>query len=138
MIHGDYRLDNLFFGSPGGGSPLTVFDWQLSTKGPGPTDIAYFMTFCLEPEHRRREENNLLKHYYDALLANGVRGYGFDECRRDYRLSLFHPMARLISAGAVFDFSSARARSLASVLIKRVDSALADHRVSELFPDGLP
>ena len=134
IIHGDYRLDNLFFGRPGTGCPLTVFDWQLTAKGPGPADIAYFMAFCLEPEHRRREELGLLKDYHDSLVENGVRGYEFDQCRQDYRLAIFHPLAVLVSAGANLDFTSARGRALISVLIERVNAAVADHRIGELLP----
>ncbi|MCH7714147.1 MAG: DUF1679 domain-containing protein [Chloroflexi bacterium] len=133
MIHGDYRLDNLFFGHLGTGSALTVFDWQVPAKGPGPVDIAYFTAFCLEPEHRRREEMDLLKGYHDCLVENGVREYEFDQCRQDYRLSMFFPMARLVTAGAILDFSSARGRSLISALIERVNAAVADHRLGELL-----
>ena len=138
MIHGDYRLDNLFFGRPETGSPLTVFDWQVTRKGLGPMDIAYFMAWCLEPEHRRREEVNLLKDYHRSLLQNGVRGYGFDQCQRDYRLSLFHPLAMLITAGAILDFTSDRGRKLIDVLIERVNAILSDHRVVKMLPEGPP
>lgn len=134
MIHCDYRLDNLFFGLPRTGSPLTVFDWQLAAKGPGPIDIAYFMAFCMEPEHRRREEMGLLKDYHDYLVENGVRGYEFDRCLQDYRLSIFLPMARLVTAGAILDFTSDRGRSLISVLIERVNAAVTDHRIGDLLP----
>lgn len=134
IIHGDYRLDNLFFGHPKTGSPLTVFDWQLTSKGPGPIDIAYFMAFCMEPENRRREEAGLLKDYHDSLVENGVRGYEFDQCLQDYRLAIFHPLKVLVSAGAILDFTSARGRALISVLIERVNAIVADHRVGELLP----
>jgi hypothetical protein len=134
MIHSDYRLDNLFFGLPRTGSPLTVFDWQLAAEGPGPLDIAYFMAFCMEPEHCQREELDLLKEYFGSLAANGVLEYEFDQCRQDYRLSIFLPMARLVTAGAILDFTSDRGRSLISVLIERVNAAVIDHRIGELLP----
>jgi hypothetical protein len=31
-------------------------------------------------------ELSLLHHYHDRLVAHGVTGYGWDDCRRDYRL----------------------------------------------------
>lgn len=134
VIHGDYRLDNLFFGHAGTGFPLTVFDWQLTRVGPGPTDVAYFMAWCLEPEHRRRVEAGLLKDYHDSLVENGVRGYGFDQCQRDYRLSMFYPLVLLVTSGALLDFTSDRGGSLIAALIKRVNAAVADHRIGELLP----
>lgn len=134
MIHGDYKLDNLFFGHPGTGAPLTVFDWQLVAKGPGPADIAYFMARCLDPEHRRKEELGLLKDYHDCLVDNGVRGYEFDECLQDYRLAMFFPLAQTVVAGAILDFTSGRARSLISANIERLNAAVIDHRIGDLLP----
>ena len=138
LIHGDYHLQNLFFGSPAGGPPLTVIDWQLVTKGPGPVDVAYFLAFCLDPERRRREEMDLLKDYHDALVEKGVLGYGFEQCRYDYRLSMFRPLGVLVIAGAILDFTSARGEALASVLVQRVTAAMADHRMGELVAELSP
>jgi len=138
MVHGDYRLDNLSFGDPGTGAPLTVFDWQVVAKGPGPADIAYFMARCLDPEHRLKEELGLLKDYHDCLVDNGVRGYEFDECLQDYRLAMFFPLARTVVAGAVLDFTSGRARSWISANIERLNAAVTDHRIGELLPLSPP
>ena len=40
------------------------------------------------PETRRLFEAGLLRRYYRALLAQGVRDYAWDECWNDYRLSV--------------------------------------------------
>lgn len=135
ILHGDYRLDNLFFGPPQGGPPLIVIDWQAAHKGPGASDIAYFHAFCLEPEHRRAVERGLIKNYHEALVENGVRGYDFDQCLHDYRLSMFEPLGVLIMAGAYLDFASERGRALAAVGIQRLSAAMADHRMGELLAD---
>ena len=39
ILHGDYRLDNLFFGDVPGGAPVAAVDWQISSKGRGPYDV---------------------------------------------------------------------------------------------------
>ena len=135
ILHGDFRLDNLFFGPPEAGPPLIVIDWQGAHKGPGASDIAYFQAFCLEPDHRRSVEIDLIKNYHDALVANGVRGYDFDQCRHDYRLSMFEPLGVLVMAGAYLDFASERGRALAAVGIQRLSAAMADHRMGELLAD---
>src|ERR1700744_5471835 len=36
LVHGDYRLDNMLFGTAGADRPLTVVDWQTVSRGPGP------------------------------------------------------------------------------------------------------
>ena len=133
ILHGDYRLDNLFFGPPGSGPPLIVIDWQGAHKGPGPSDIAYFHAFCLEPEHRRAVEMEHIDNYHGALVENGVRGYDIDQCRQDYRLSMFEPLGVLVMAGAYLDFASERGRALAAAGIQRLTAAMADHRMGELL-----
>ncbi len=42
VVHADYRLDNMLFGSPPDSPALTVVDWQTVAIGIGPSDIAYF------------------------------------------------------------------------------------------------
>lgn len=71
LVHGDYRLDNMLFGtSPA--APLTVVDWQTAAVGHGPADLAYFLGAGLLPETRRSVESNMVARYGDALRAAGV------------------------------------------------------------------
>ncbi|MCH8901478.1 MAG: MMPL family transporter, partial [Chloroflexi bacterium] len=39
IVHGDYRLDNLFFTTSQDGDSLAVIDWQISSRGTGVFDI---------------------------------------------------------------------------------------------------
>jgi hypothetical protein len=94
LLHGDLRLDNLFF-PPVAGAPVAAVDWSNATRGPGPYDLAYFMCTAFEPEQRRACEQQLLRRYYDALAARGVEGYAFETCFDDYRLSFCEPFARM-------------------------------------------
>jgi hypothetical protein len=86
VTHGDFRLDNLLFGSPAGGPPVAVVDWQTTGHGPAVGDAAYFLGAGLDVDVRRRHEGDLLGAYHRALTANGVTGFGFDECWEHYRL----------------------------------------------------
>lgn len=71
LVHGDYRLDNMLFGtSPA--APLTVVDWQTAAVGHGPADLAYFIGAGLVPEVRRTVENDLVTRYANALRSAGV------------------------------------------------------------------
>jgi len=83
--HGDYRLDNMLFGTEAGGYPLAVVDWQTVVLGPPLADASYFLGAGLLPEERRRHERSLLRAYYEALVARGVRDFSWDRCWRDYR-----------------------------------------------------
>ena len=134
VVHGDYRLENMIFGTPSAGAPLTVIDWQLCEIGRGVADVAYFVVFSMDPERRRATEVGLLRDYHSILLAQGVKGYNFGECLIDYRLSLLHHMQRLVNAFALVDISSERAQVFARGVLQRFDSAFTDHNVAELMP----
>ena len=85
VTHGDYRLDNMLFGTDGTGPPHAVVDWQTATTGPGLADASYFLGAGLLPEDRRKHERELMQTYHQALLAGGVEGYDWDACWTDYR-----------------------------------------------------
>ena len=84
LVHQDFRPDNMMFGTPEGGHPLTVLDWQSIAFGVGATDLGYFLAGALPREVRRAHEPELLELYLDTLAALGVRGYNMAQLRRDY------------------------------------------------------
>jgi hypothetical protein len=84
LTHNDFRPDNMMFGAPDGGHPVTVLDWQSFAYGAGPTDLAYFLAGALPGEVRRAHEPALLDLYLDTLKANGVTGYDRADLRRHY------------------------------------------------------
>ncbi|MGD0865601.1 MAG: phosphotransferase [Rhizomicrobium sp.] len=88
--HGDFRLDNILFDVNGGASPMATLDWQTVTLGPGPVDVAYFLSAGIDPAERRRHEAELVRHYHGELIRRGVRGYDWDRCWRDYRRYALH------------------------------------------------
>lgn len=70
--HGDYRLDNLLFGSAQGGPPVAVVDWQTPNHGPGSVDVSYFMGAAVMPDVRRSIEDGLIDEYIAAIRVYGV------------------------------------------------------------------
>lgn len=85
VIHGDYRLDNLLFGTSAGGAPVAVVDWQTHLWGDPISDVSYFIGAGLVTEDRRAHERALVEAYRQALAAKGVT-IGADECWHRYRL----------------------------------------------------
>lgn len=87
LVHGDYRLDNMLFGTDGADRALTVVDWQTVSWGPALTDLAYFLGCALPTEDRRKHYDALLRAYHEALgprapltladVADGVRRQTF-------------------------------------------------------------
>jgi hypothetical protein len=85
VTHGDYRLDNMMFGTEKGGYPLATVDWQTVGHGPGILDVAYFIGNGPRVPDRRAHEMDLLKRYHDALSTRGVDSYEWKQCLVDYK-----------------------------------------------------
>ncbi|MGE3073175.1 MAG: phosphotransferase [Dehalococcoidia bacterium] len=133
LCHGDLRLDNVFWGSPDGSSPVTLIDWQISGKGRGPYDIAYFMSQSVEPSVRAAIEKDLVRQYHVTLQANGVTGYSFENCWDDYRLSVMFCLAYPVVAGGSIDLANERGLELATKMLNRSLSAIMDLKAYEVL-----
>jgi hypothetical protein len=103
VTHGDYRLDNMLFGSAEGGHPLAVVDWQTCGVGPPAADASYFLGASLLPEVRRQHEQTLLRDYHAALLAAGVEGYDWDQCLADYARYAFSGVVMAVVASMIVE-----------------------------------
>lgn len=67
VTHGDYRLDNLMFGTGNGGSPVATVDWQTPGHGGASSDVSYFLGAGPLPQMRREIERGLVDEYCAAL-----------------------------------------------------------------------
>lgn len=85
LIHNDVQADNLFFDEAD--EEVILIDWQMATYANCVIDVAGWIRGQLEPEIRRTTESQLLRLYHDALVANGVQDYTFEQCMVDYRLA---------------------------------------------------
>ena len=86
VTHGDYRLDNLLFGTSGDAPAVTAVDWQTPGHGAPVADLAYFCGAGLMPEDRRTHERSLLGTYSSALDTYGVvvdEAWLWDQYRRE-------------------------------------------------------
>jgi aminoglycoside/choline kinase family phosphotransferase len=85
VTHGDYRLDNLMFGTDDGGPSIAAVDWQTPGHGPALNDVSYFLGAGPLPDERRAIEHELVAEYVDGLAAYGVaisQDWAFDRYRR--------------------------------------------------------
>jgi hypothetical protein len=85
VIHGDYRLDNLLFGTAEGGPPIAVVDWQTHLWGDPMADVSYFIGAGLVADDRRAHERALVDSYREAMASQGI-DLDADECWTRYRL----------------------------------------------------
>jgi len=136
LIHADYHLGNMMFGTAGE-EAFFVVDWQLVKRGRGIWDVAYFLSQNSVPEDRQAIEMNLLHDYLRILNEYGVRNYSFDDAMNDYRISLLHRFGNLISTIAAMPFTEEQIMMHVDVLLPRTISALLDHDCRSLLDSGL-
>ena len=95
--------------------------------------MAFFLSQNLDPDARREIEGDLLRAYYQILIDNGVQEYSFEQCLRDYRLSLLNRFARLVSTVAVMPFTREQIQMHIDVLLPRNIAAILDNNAGELL-----
>ena len=130
VLHGDYRLDNLFFGA----SAVAVIDWQIACRGQGIFDVAYFLSGCVEPEVRRAEEMRLVRLWYELVTVGGAGGFSFDDALVAYRRSvLYCNLYNVIAIGSL-DPANARGMALFRAWLRRRSAAIEELEAAELMP----
>jgi len=125
MMHGDFRLDNLVFPN-GDAAGVCVLDWQITSRGRGAFDLGYFLCTSLAPADRAAHEEHLIRAYLDALADAGVRGYGIDQCMRDYRLTVMFCMVYTVILIGSLDVGNERGLALFNALLERNSAAIID------------
>ena len=122
LLHGDFRLDNLFFDDAG--RVASVIDWQSVNHGPAVLDVAYFITGSLDPTTPEPVIDDLLAAYHGALVEAGGVGYSLEHLRADYDealLLLLHRMSGLDT----LEFGDDRGVDLIELWLRRFDARLA-------------
>ncbi len=124
LVHGDYRLENMMFGEPGGEHSLVIIDWQLIGYGPGAYDLAYFIGQSLTVELRRSSEARLLELYREMLGAAGVHDYSAEQLAEDYRRGLLAAMRIPLTGSGEFTRVREEASRLTGAIREGYDAAL--------------
>jgi hypothetical protein len=104
FVHGDARLDNLFF-TPGT-DDFTLIDWQLSLRCRGVYDLVWLLATSMDIDVQNAHADNLLLRYHAALERHGVSW-----SLHDLRVAAAEQSAYLLSGPlsliGTFDFSEA-------------------------------
>ena len=122
FVHGDARLDNLFFD---GDDPI-LLDWQLAVRGRGPLDIAYLIGSSMNVEDQGPNWERLLHRYHDALMAGGVSAYAWEQCLRDYRESVLYLTVGPMSLIGTFGTGNERGNAMAEAFTLRMFAHAVD------------
>lgn len=134
FIHGDLRLDQLFFGVEPGDPDVTALDWQVSAVGRGAYDVAYFLSQSLATDTRRSCEPDLIARYLDRLATHGI-DYPATEFARDYRLTTAWCFTYPVLAAGLVDLANERQLHLIRTMLSGAVAAIDDHDALALHPD---
>ncbi|MGA5465265.1 oxidoreductase family protein [Mycobacterium sp. NPDC050041] len=134
FLHGDLRLDQLFFAVTADDPPVTALDWQITATGRGAYDVAYFITQSLATDDRRACEDRLVERYAVRLAEHGI-DYPAEELRRDYRLTTASCFLYPIIAAGRIDVANDRQLELLGAMLERAATAVEDHDCLALRPD---
>ena len=133
LVHGDVRLDNIFFDSGSDGHRIKLIDWQAVRTGRGAYDLAYFLAGSLTADNRRHCQDMLIETYCEELAAQGVSGYLLAECREDFRWALLDMVTFLGIISSTLDFESGRGLQLSKLMLFRLWNAIEDNFALDLL-----
>ena len=134
LLHGDFRLDNMFFNEMGQTQALALLDWQGYRRGMAAYDVAYFIGEVVDAGRHVTDGVRLLASYHDALVGAGIRGYTFEQCHADYRVAHIERAAFVVRVCASLDLSSSREQQLAERGVRNMVASLVELDAVELLP----
>ncbi len=132
LVHGDYRLDNLLFGTQGADRPLTVVDWQTVTWGPAMTDLAYFLGCALPTDVRRAHGDELIAAYHRAL--GDETSLRLDDVREGVRRQTFFGVMMAIVSPMLVQRTE-RGDQMFMTMIERHCAHVLDTDALDLLPE---
>ncbi len=83
LIHGDSHIHNFLFNKINHNALLT--DFQFWNEGIGVADLAHLTRVSFPNEFGAKEHKLIVETYHDSLLEQGVSGYTFEQCWKDYQ-----------------------------------------------------
>ncbi len=129
-LHRDIQADNVMFAPAKVGGGAVLLDWQISGKGRGPYDVAYFLISSVDPAQRRNMERGLVAHYHAQLLQLGVTEYSLGQCWTDYLQSVAGKIYITVAATVLLDNSSPHKKAWRRADLSRLLAFCADHRIT--------
>jgi len=133
IIHGDFRGDNVFYGDGASTPAFRAIDWQISAKGRGVFDVAYFLSTSVTPDVRKSQEQRLVRLWHDIISdRNDTKAYTFDDAFYDYRVSsLFMHVYTVVAIGTL-DSANERGLFLFNEWLRRRSTAIEELACHEL------
>jgi ecdysteroid kinase len=133
FVHGDFRLDNLFFATQPDDAPVTIVDYQISFKGRAGYDLGYFVSQSLDTDLRRKHEAAIIDRYHGGLASRGI-DYPMDDLMTDYRRTVAYCFIYPIVACGQIEVTNDRMLQLLHGMVDRSVKAIEDNDALAILP----
>ena len=135
LSHGDYRLDNLFFGQAPDHEPIMIIDWQGFLRSKGVRDIAYLVSQSMPIEDRRAHERHLVERWHSTLVEFGVTDYSAEQAWEDYRRAVLAMWIVVVVIAGTLDSTNERGKAWMTEMIRRSAATIEDLDLLALLPE---
>ena len=137
VVHGDFRADNLLFGSESR-QDLAVIDWQGFGIGRGMYDVAFFLGTSVTSDVRRRIEHDVVDEYHDIVCRLGAADYTREDCWRSYRQNMVGVLMPMIIGCGALDITEPELVDQTREMLSRVLAAIEELNSWEPLPPREP
>ena len=129
LLHGDFRMENVFFGTQHNHKAVAIIDWQGPLLGNCMFDVALMLGQSTRTEVRRQHERGLIERYCKKLAAAGVTGYDLAQAWQDYEFAILFCWNYTAVVSGTLDASEERAFRWMSQMVARQSAASLDRDV---------
>ena len=134
LLHGDFRMENVFFGSRPEHQPIAIIDWQGPLLGKGMVDVALILGHSTRTDVRREHEHALVERYAQGLAGLGVVGYGTEQAWDDYQQALLYNWVYVAVVAGTLDVTNEHAFAWMSQMVARQSAASLDLKIFDRLP----
>ncbi|MEM7196559.1 MAG: phosphotransferase [Pseudomonadota bacterium] len=132
LVHGDYHANNIHC-TP---NEVSIFDWQLVSKGTPLMDVANLLVSSSDPELHRERQDEFLEIYGEALAEQGV-DYSLNKMKRQYRDALFFTFMKFIVIIGTIDDGAQGRDELFDTTVPKMDK-VARHANAKVYTRLMP
>lgn len=133
LLHGDFRMENLLYGTSAGHEAVVVIDFQGPLLGNGFVDLALFLAQSTKTEIRREHEQALVQRYCEGLAGQGVTSPDFEGAWLAYRRAILYNWVYAAVVAGTLDASNEKAFAWMQQMVNRQLDASLDLGIFELL-----
>ena len=119
LLHGDFRMENVFFGTQPHHRPTAIIDWQGPLRGRGMVDVGLMLGQSTQHAVRITHERELVRRYVDRLADHGVHDYALAVAWSHYRLAQLYNWAYVAVVSGTLDTANERSFAWMSQMVAR-------------------